>query len=173
MALVPVTNLAIPWLASAQKTQVHGDCLDGLKGAQLQKHLAGSDKTGSGSNKKPALHYKHWRKVQLPESESRQHLALCPLSEHLARRAALPSPSSQALPAARPTDPTLGPAATEEVRRIVHDARPRPLYSPTFRVEIGARMLRWRPDFDAAPPSHRRRCPARGRPTRPRRLLRA
>ena len=67
MALVPVTNLDIPWLASAQKTQVHGDCLDGLKGAQLRKHLAGSDKTGSGSNKKPASHYKHWRKVELPE----------------------------------------------------------------------------------------------------------
>ena len=95
-----MTNLAIPWLESAQKRQEHGDRLDGLKGAQLRAYLAGHLKTGSGSNKRLASHYKQWVKVELPESEARQHLPLHHLPEQLVRNAASPSPSSQAVHAA-------------------------------------------------------------------------
>jgi hypothetical protein len=218
-----VTNAPVPWLEFMQKTC--RDDLAGMKGGQLRDYLAGNYKTGSGIKKRLALHYKLWQKVVLPESEARQHLALCPLSEQLARRAgslppqappaaptidpapppaaggevcrtvhdarfqpphgpfyrveigyhrlrwrpdfdAAPPSASQALPAARPTDPTSGPAATEEVCRTVHDARFQPPHGPFYRLEIGARTLRWRPDFDAAPPSPSQALPA-ARPTDP------
>ncbi len=114
-----MTNLAIPWLESAQKRQQHGDRLDGLKGGQLRDYLAGNLKTGSGNNKRLASHYKQWVKVELPESEARQHLPLHHPPEHLVRNAASPSPSSQAVHAARPADPRSAAAASEAVRRTV------------------------------------------------------
>ena len=116
-----MTNLAIPWLESAQKRQEHGDRLDGLKGAQLRAYLAGHLKTGSGSNKRLASHYKQWVKVELPESEARQHLPLHHLPEQLVRNAASPSPSSQAVHAAPETAARSAAAASEAVRRTVLD----------------------------------------------------
>ena len=115
VALVPVTNEPMRWLEFMQKT--NRDDLAGLRGGQLRDYLAGNYKTGSGSNKRPASHYRRWQKVVLPEGEARQHLALCPLSEQLARRAASPSPPPQASPAAPTVDPAPTPAAGGEVRR--------------------------------------------------------
>ena len=168
---MPVTNAPVPWLEYMQKT--FRDDLTGLTGRQLRDYLAGNYKTGSGTNKRLALHYKLWQKVVLPEGEARQHLALCPLSEQLACRAGLASLPPQVPPAAPPVDPAPTPAARVEVRRTVQDAHSRPLYSPTFRSEIGAHTLRWRADSDASLPRHRRCRLPRRRSTRPRRLLRA
>ena len=91
----------------------------------------------------------------LPEGEARQHLALCPLSEQLPRRAASPSPPPQAPPAAPTIDPAPTPAAGGEVRRTVHEPRSQPPHSPTFRSEIGSHTIRWRADCEiVTPPSH-------------------
>ena len=157
-----MTNAPVPWLEFMQKTC--RDDLAGMKGGQLRDYLAGNYKTGSGIKKRLALHYKLWQKVVLPESEARQHLALCPLSEQLARRAGSLPP--QAPPAAPTIDPAPPPAAGGEVCRTVHDARFQPPHGPFYRVEIGYRRLRWRPDFDAAPPSPSQALPA-ARPTDP------
>ena len=60
-----MTNLAVPWLKSAQKRQEHGDRLNGLNGSQLREYIAGNLKTGSGSNKRLASHYNPYCRVTL------------------------------------------------------------------------------------------------------------
>ena len=122
---MPVTNAPVPWLEFMQKTSRSG--LAGLKGGQFRDYLAGNYKTGSGSNKRLAEHYRHWQKVVLPEGEARQHLALCPLSEQLPRRAASPSPPPRAPPPAPTTTPAPTPAAGGEVRRTIQDSHSLPL----------------------------------------------
>jgi hypothetical protein len=143
-----VTNLAIPWLESAQETRVHGDRLDGLKGAQLRDYLAGNLKTGSGGKKRLASQYKQWMKAELSESEARQHLPLHPPPEHLLRNTA--SPSSQAVHAAPPADSRSAAAASDQVRCTVRDPRSQRPHDPFYRSEIRAHTPRWRPDSDAA-----------------------
>ena len=75
--MVPVTNEPKPWSVHVQTT--HSDMSD-LKHAQLRDFLAGNYMTGSGVNKKLAVHYKFWTKVILPEAEAKAHLEICQLS---------------------------------------------------------------------------------------------
>ena len=83
--MVPVTNEPKPWSVHVQTTR--SDMSD-LKHAQLRDFLAGNYMTGSGVNKKLAVHYKFWTKVILPEAEAKAHLEICQLSGELARLAA-------------------------------------------------------------------------------------
>ena len=80
--MVPVTNEPKPWSVHVQTTR--SDMSD-LKHAQLRDFLAGNYMTGSGVNKKLAVHYKFWTKVILPEAEAKAHLEICQLSGELAR----------------------------------------------------------------------------------------
>ena len=89
--MVPVTNEPKPWSVHVQTTR--SDMSD-LKHAQLRDFLAGNYMTGSGVNKKLAVHYKFWTKVILPEAEAKAHLEICQLSG-----VASPSASPCPLPA--------------------------------------------------------------------------
>ena len=93
--MVPVTNEPTPWLAHVQATRSD---MSGLKLDQLRAFLAGTYKSGSGANKKLAVHYKLWTRVVLPEAEAKAHLEICQMSEELARLPAF-SPTGILTPA--------------------------------------------------------------------------
>ena len=135
--MVPVTNEPTPWLAQVQAARSD---MSGLKLDQLRAFLAGTYKSGSGANKKLAVHYKLWTRVVLPEAEAKAHLEICQMSEELARLAA-----SLEIGPDGETPQTLGGdagargAPTEDVSPSVLKPRLQRTPGATFRSEIRPR----------------------------------
>ena len=135
--MVPVTNEPKPWSVHVQTT--HSDMSD-LKHAQLRDFPAGNYMTGSGVNKKLAVHYKFWTKVILPEAEAKAHLEICQLSGELARLAASleVGPDGEAPPTLGGDAGTRG-VPTEDVSPGVLEPRLERSPGTTFRSEIRPR----------------------------------
>lgn len=135
--MVPVTNEPTPWLAHVQATRSD---MSGLKLDQLRAFLAGTYKSGSGANKKLAVHYKLWTRVVLPEAEAKAHLEICQMSEELARlAAALEVGPDGETPQTLGGDAGARGAPTEDVSPSVLKPRLQRTPGATFRSEIRPR----------------------------------